>query len=165
MPLPRRLVRATVVAAAMTVGLFVVGLLAAPRLLAWTSAAVGLQRLYLSSPADLIGVRLGVGAALALPPVAAWVALLLHRIRRGADASAPTALLYLGVPAAAVAGGIALRVLWMRATMRDVGRAGAGGFQAMFMAPDLSPHAWGLELGLLAGFAVCLVVWYRGPRR
>ena len=165
MPVPRRFVGASDVAAAATLVLFVVGLLATGPLLGWASAAAGVRRLYFTEAVDLIRVRLGVGAALAVPPVAAWLALLLHRIRRGADASWPAALLYLGAPLAAVAAGFALRLAWTRMAMRNVPAQGTGGFQAMFMATDLSPHAWGLELGILAGAVVCVLVWFRGAAR
>lgn len=163
-PSRRRFVLVTVVAAGAALAAFVAGMLLGLSLLASTATALGLSTLAVRSPTDLVGARLGLGAALALPPMAAWAALFVHRVRRGVDAGALPALLYLGVPLAAVASGMALRFVWLRAALRDAPRGG-GDLLSLFVAvPDVSLHAWGIELGLLATVALCLGVWLRGAR-
>lgn len=165
-PFSRRFIVTSVVAAASTIGLFVVGWTVAPPGLAWIASVVGLDRLYASAPSDFLFVRVKLGVALALPPVVAWVAVLIHRARRGSDASTPVTLLYLAVPLVAVAGAMTLRVLWFRMAMRDLTTVpGQGGIRPMVMLADLSPHAWGLMLGLASGVLLWLVVGARAAKR
>ena len=164
-PSSRRFIVTSVVAAASTIGLFVVGWTVAPPGLAWIGSVVGLDRLYVAAPSDFLLVRLKLGAALALPPVVAGVAVVIHRARRQSDASTPATLLYLAVPLVAVALAMTLRVLWVRMAMRDLAVSGPGGIRPMVMLADLSPHAWGLMLGLASGVLLWLVVGARAAKR
>jgi hypothetical protein len=163
--LARRFVLTSVVAAAATICLFVVGWTVALPGLAWFASLVGIDRLVFTAPTDLLLVRLKLGATLALAPVVAWAAVLIHRVRRGVDASTAATLLYFAVPVVAVVGGVALRALWIWAAMRDVAAAGVGGVRPMITLSSLSPHSWGVSLGLAAGVLLCLAVGARDAKR
>lgn len=132
--------------------------------LGWTEAPEATRRLadwlevgmlIVTSPSDLLTVRLKLGGAFALAPFVSWLALLFHRIRGKHDPSSVVFAVYLMIPIAAVALGMSLRALWYA---QALGPELPPGIDPMIHLVQLSPGSGGVRAVLAVGVVLWAVV-------
>lgn len=151
---------ATAVAIALAILAFVLGAALAVPIVLSVAEYVGVDELILARGArDLLLVRARFGVACALPPVIAWIAALVHRVRGRTDPSAIALSAYLAVPLIGGAAATLCQVLaWRSMNLSEV-----AGLRTLVTFSALTPDA-ALTYAPLAGVALWAVVFVRARR-
>jgi hypothetical protein len=148
----RRFLFETLAAWLLAAGLFVFGWLMAMTILGQTAWYLGMDQIYVTtSPWDGPLFQASIAASFALPPVFAWLALLVRRLRTRAEPAPAEAVLYLSMLTVAVGVGYALRLLWLRSAFEG----NDGGLAPMISMNGLGLPDWALKLGITGGLVLC----------